>query len=111
MNNIIREFISSILEDRQKGKSLPETGYEYRYVTIYRAMPADVDSFKKMDYVSLSRKFAKEHGLHMATVEGEDFHVLRAMVKASDVYEAYNPGEYFYDGPEIRGKLVQFYKA
>ena len=34
-------------------------------------------------------------------VEETTQHVISALVKSSDVYEAYNPGEYFYDGPEI----------
>jgi len=91
------------LEQRQKGKSLPETGYPHRYTTIYRA--TNEFEFKSMDYVTLSRKWAKEHAEHQTAVEEEPYHVIRAMVQADQVFEAYNPGEYFYDGPTIRGKL------
>ena len=90
-----------LFEERQKEKSLPETGYEHRYVTIYRAVVATVNNFAPMDYVTMSRKFAVEHAEHLAVTDEETTHVLRAMVKASDVYEAYNPGEYFYDGAAV----------
>lgn len=102
---------SSITESRQKGRSLPETGYQQRYALIYRAQPATDTTIKPMDYVTLSRKFAKEHAQHMAVTEGEDYHMLRAMVPASDVYEAYNPGEYFYDGESVEGKSSFVAKA
>jgi hypothetical protein len=91
-------------ENRAKGRSLPETGYEYRRVKIYRA--ANDQNFKPMDYVTRSTKFAIEHAEHQAAVNDEPFWVLEAMVFAKDVYEAYNPGEYFYDGPQTPGKIV-----
>lgn len=93
-----------MVEDRQKGKSLPETGYTDSFVIIYRAVLTTVISFQPMDYVTRNRRWAIEHAQHTAAVEGEPAHVLRAMVRAKDVYEAYNPGEYFYDGPPIAGK-------
>lgn len=99
----------AIAAGRQKGKSLPETGYDLRYVTIYRAVIATTDTFNSMDYVTRSKKFAVEHADHTAAVEEETAHVLKAMVKAADVYEAQNPGEYFYDGPKVKGKVI--YKA
>lgn len=92
---------------RQHGKSLPETGYDARYVTIYRAVLQGVIEFNPMDYVTLNKRWAVEHAEHTAAVEEEPAVVLQAMVKAADVYEAYNPGEYFYDGPPVRGKVVK----
>jgi hypothetical protein len=59
-----------------------------------------------MDYVTLSREFAKKHADHQVVVEEEPYHVLRAMVSGDRVFEAYNPGEYFYDGPVLPGKVV-----
>ena len=56
-----------------------------------------------MDYVTLSRKWAKEQ----TAVEEEPYHVIRAMVSADQVFEALNPGEYFYDGPTIPGKPIR----
>jgi hypothetical protein len=96
---------SEITENRQKGKSLPETGYAHTYVVIYRGVVATETMFHSMDYVTTNRRWAQGHAEHVAAVEGENAHVLRAMVLAKDVYEAYNPGEYFYDGPEIKGKI------
>jgi hypothetical protein len=94
-----------IITARRKGKSLPETGYENRYAIIFRAITEGEPVFNSMDYVTRSEKFAKEHADHNAGM-GEDSSVIRAMVKAEDVYEAYNPGEYFYDGPPVSGKVV-----
>lgn len=93
------------MSDRKFGKSLPETGYKNKYVTIYRA--ALIKSFRPNDYVTLSLKWATGHAEHTAAYEEEPCHVLSAMVLASDVYEAYNPGEYFYGGNEIQGKVVK----
>jgi len=91
---------------REKGKPLPETGYDQMYVTIYRAVVATVDSFKSMDYITLNRRWAKEHAQHVAVTEEEPAHVLMATVKTEYVFEAYNPGEYFYDGPEVSGRSI-----
>jgi len=93
---------------RQKGRPLPEVDPQYqgRNASIYRGAVATEASFKPMDYVTLSYKFAKDHAAHVAAVEGEDAHVLRARVPADQLFEAYNPGEYFYDGPVIAGEPV-----
>lgn len=95
-----------VSEDRELGPSLRDQGYEFDYVTIYRAVLATETTFKSKDYVTRSIKFAKEHAEHIAAVEEEPAHVLRAIVRSSDVYSAYNPGEYFYDGPEAKGKVI-----
>jgi hypothetical protein len=83
---------------RKHGLTLPETGYNERYVYIYRAVPKTVTTFNYMDYVTRSKKFAKEHADHMMWTTEEDQHVLSAMIKSEDVAEASNPGEYFYIG-------------
>ena len=95
-----------LAQDRQKGRSLPETGYEYRSVAILRAVPASVTQFNDMDYVTLSMKFAREHAEHGAAVDDEPYHVLRALVPVASVFEAYNPGEYFYSGQPVQGTSV-----
>lgn len=90
---------------RELGKSLPETGYKEKYVTIYRA--TNEGKFKSKDYVTRSLKFAIGHAEHQAAMEDEPCAVIKILALAKDVYEAYNPGEYFYDGPEIKGKIVK----
>lgn len=92
--------------DRALGKSLPETGYQWKYVNILRAVDARETSIKPMDYVTRSEKFAVEHAEHQAAVTSAPQAVLKAMVKAADVYEAYNPGEYFYNGPVVQGVVI-----
>ena len=94
------------LEEREMGRSLPETGYPSSQVTIYRAVAQDVTEIKPEDYVTLSEKFARGHADHMVVTEEEPYVVLKALVNASDVYEAYNPGEYFYNGPPTSGQSI-----
>lgn len=90
--------------DRTLGRSLPETGYEYRKVKIYRA--TNEKNFKPKDYVTRNLKFATGHAEHQAAVNDEPYWVLESIVEAKDVYEASNPGEYFYNGPTVPGKIV-----
>jgi len=100
------------LANRIKGKSLRETDdYPGPSVSIYRAVKTPILYFGKMDYVSLSRKFAIGHAEHMAAVEEEPYQVITAMVSSSDVYEAHNPGEYFYDGPLKKGYRIYVAKG
>jgi len=94
------------LSQRDLGRRLPETGYEYRYVNIYRAMDAQSPTINEYDYVTRSMKFAKGHADHQATVTGETHIVRKARVPATTVFEAYNPGEYFYEGQPIEGNIV-----
>lgn len=79
--------------------------------TMYRACPSGVDEFRPMDYVTLSRKFALIHSEHMEATEGEPYHVIRKMIRNDDrrpvLFEAPNTGEYFYDGPVIKGKEIR----
>ena len=46
-----------------------------------------------------------------AAVEGESYHVIKATVKSAEVYNALNPGEYFYDGPATRGTPIYVAEA
>lgn len=92
--------------NRRRGRSLPETGYTLSVVSIYRAVPRGVTDIKPMDYVTRTKKWAEGHADHVAAVEEEESIVLKAMVKSADVYEASNPGEYFYDGPAVRGRVI-----
>ena len=73
---------------------------------IYRAVSKAVTSIGYMDYVTRGTKFAKGHADHMAVTTEEDQVVLSAMVEAKDVAEASNPGEYFYIGNSVNGKVI-----
>ena len=59
-----------------------------------------------MDYVTLGQKWATEHAQHITATEEAPAHVLYAMVSTKHVYDAYNPGEYFYDGPLLPAKRI-----
>lgn len=107
MNNIykVAKLFSIKLAERQKGRSLPETGYKEKYVRIYRAVPININTFSPMDYVATAFLFAKKHAEHGAAIDDEPHHVISILAKASNIYEAYNPHEYFYDGPPVAGRV------
>lgn len=93
-----------------KGKSYLElTGK--KYVVIYRAVDSDEWYFNPMDYVTLSRKFAYEHAGHEVVIDEKDQHVITAMVKGSEIFQAPNTDEWFYDGPSIKGKRSKLFKS
>jgi len=92
--------------ETERGKSLAQTGYQYKTVEIFRAMIATDNNLKENDYVTRSKKFAIEHSDHQTAVHEELYHVMRFIVKAEHVFEAFNPGEYFYNGPDVKGTEV-----
>ena len=101
---------------RQLGRSLPEVDpqrYGYRNnvkVTIYRGVIQEVSEFYPNDYVTLNYGFARGHAQHVAAVEDENAHVLSARVLASEVFEARNPGEFFYGGSAVAGRPIYIAK-
>jgi hypothetical protein len=98
--------LKSLIEVRRLGKSLSQSGFNEPLVIIYRAMKGTETELKPNDYITRSKKFAVEHSDHMAAVEGEMYHVMRYVVHSEHVFEADNPGEYFYNGPVVRGKEI-----
>lgn len=98
------------ISERVAGKSLAELGHKLR-VTIYRAVRYDISVIKNMDYITMSYRFAKEHAEHMAAVEQEDYIVLMVRLNPENVFEAYNPDEYFYKGPDIVARQIYVAKA
>lgn len=96
---------------RLKGKSLAELRPQEKTVRIYRAVGKNISYFQDMDYVTLSKKFAIGHCDHMVAVEEEPFHVITTEVPTSCVFEAYNPGEYFYSGPLKKGYSIYINKG
>ena len=98
--------LKSLLEGRVLGKSLPQTGFPEKYLFIYRAMLATETKMYDNDYVTRSKQWAIEHSDHMTSVKGELYHVMRFFVEAQHVFEADNPGELFYKGPDVRGKEI-----
>lgn len=105
----IRKDDTVTATDREKhyGKSLFDQG-KTDYLVIYRAVPRAEIMFKPGDYVTLSKKFAIEHAEHNAAI-GEPSHVIKIVADPRKVYDALNPGEYFYGGDAKRGKV--FYVA
>lgn len=97
------DFTQESIEERNVGKRLSETSKE-KYAYIYRA--TNNTTFHTNDYVTLSGRFAIEHAESNHVVNDEQHVVIKKMVKTSDVAEATNPGEYFYIGPDVEGKVV-----
>lgn len=100
--------LETLFESRKKeyGKKLSDTGYQYKKVEIFRALDAEQDYFLPEDYVTRSKKFAVGHADHNVVVLESPQKVIRAIVDASDVYEATNAGEYFYDGKKVKGRVI-----
>lgn len=90
---------------RKLGKNVAETGGP-AFVVMFRAVAKNITTFKDMDYVTLSRKLAIEHAEHNAVVNDEEQIVIKKGISSKLIYEAYNPGEYFYHGPEVQGKKM-----
>jgi hypothetical protein len=64
------------------------------------------NEFYDRDYVTLSKKFAIEHAENNHVYHDEPFHVIQALVSTQNVFDASNPGEYFYSGPNKKAKEI-----
>lgn len=109
----LRSFIRKTLqesEERKLGKPLSDQT-NVGFVTIYRACPITEFNFKDRDYVTLSKKFAIEHAESGHVYHEEPQHVIRAIVPTSNVFDAYNPGEYFYSGKDKKGTEIYVTKG
>lgn len=122
--------------ERERGQSVSEVlGYP-KTLLVMRAMVGDDPAIQPMDYMFVSMRplrpgaaervisaleegdeltnreerlllKAVEHACTVAMYKGEPCHVMAASVSSNDVYEATNPGEYFYDGKKpLRGSLL-----
>lgn len=104
IKRIIQEEIALFLE-RELGKSLKSIKGPGR-TKIYRAVAEGEQMFKDKDFVTMSLKFAVEHSENNNIYHDETQQVIEAFISNDNVYEAYNPGEYLYSGPELKGKVV-----
>jgi hypothetical protein len=112
LKNISESYIKRIQElsglkddGRKLGKCLADQTNS-GYVTIYRACAINEFNFKNKDYVTLSKKFAVEHAESGHVYHEEPQHVIQALASTKNVFDAYNPGEYFYSGDEKKGKEI-----
>lgn len=81
-----------------------------RFVTVYRACDSNVLEIHDFDYVTTSYRFAVGHAQHQLAVTEEPQVVLRLLTKAKNIFEAGNPGEYFFhqaDGKSAKAKVVK----
>ena len=97
-------------DGRKLGKSLANQ-MSTPYVTIYRAAPMSANEFFDRDYITLSKKFAVYHAETNHAYHDEPYHIIQALVSTKDVYDASNPGEYFYSGPNKKGKEIYVSKG
>ncbi len=97
-------------DQRELGRSLSDQ-ISTPYVVIYRAAPMSANEFFDRDYVTLSKKFAVEHAENNHVYHDEPFHVIQALVSTDRVFDAYNPGEYFYSGPNKKAKEIYVSKG
>ncbi len=94
--------------DRQLGPKLSNKEGK-KLIWVYRAVANDALTFKDKDYVTLSKKFAVEHAENNHVYNEEQQQVIRALISTENLYDAYNHGEYFYSGPETKGRT--YYKT
>ena len=77
-----------------------------KYTTIYRACSAEAKSINPYDYVTRSKQFAVDHMTTCFAYHEEPQHVLRAVVETKYIFNALNPGEYFYVGPPTKRAII-----
>lgn len=109
-SEIYKEGLPGKPDDRKLGKSLSDQTAT-PYVTIFRAAPININEFSDKDYVTLSKKFAIEHAENNHVYHESPFHVIQALVSTKNVFDAYNPGEYFYSGPNKKAKEIYVSKG
>ena len=102
IRKVVREALN---ETRGLGTKLSDKTNN-PYITVYRAVKSGVDSFYDKDFVTLSKKFAIEHAENNHIVYSEPHQVIRALISTDKIYDAPNPGEYFYSGPDKPGKAI-----
>lgn len=92
-----------------RGRSVQEITGTDEEIVVYRACDAKCATIKPMDYVTRSKKWAVGHAEHNLAVEESEQHVVYAWVHPKDVFEAPNPGEFFYDGPEAKARRLSLF--
>ncbi len=96
--------------ERELGKKLSDTQGKQK-VWVYRAVGPGVTTFNDRDYVTLSKKFAIDHAESNHIYNEEQQQVIKALISTENLYDATNPGEYFYSGPEVQGKVYYITKG
>jgi len=106
----IRKIIRETLDDRQLGNKLSDEVGK-KFIVMYRAVGEGVTIFKNKDYVTLSKKFAVEHAENNHVYYEEPQQVIQVLVSTEYLYNASNPGEYFYSGDDKKGKVIYITKG
>ena len=109
LRKIVRKLIKET-DERHLGTCLSKQT-NVGFVTIYRACAKNEFSFKDKDYVTLSKNFAIEHAESGHVYHEETQHVIKSLVSTDNVFDAYNPGEYFYSGSDKTGKEIYITKG
>lgn len=104
IRKIVREVLIESFDDRKLGNKVSDIKGP-GYTQVYRAVAEGVDKFFDKDYVTFSLKFAVEHAENNEVYYEEPQQVIYALIPNENLYEAYNPGEYFYSGPDLKGKV------
>ena len=73
----------SVHLDKQSAEIIARfVGQPDAWVTIYRAVPSDVDQINRGDWVTINPNYAHEHGWRHV---GDDYHVISLEVRARDI--------------------------
>lgn len=106
INKIFKES-----NDRKLGNSLTTNLGKTSFVVMYRACAMSSTKFLDKDYVTLNKKFAIEHAENNHVYYEEPYHVIQAVISTDKLFDAYNPGEYFYSGEPKKGKEIYVSKG
>jgi hypothetical protein len=83
-------------------KLMAVKGKPNKIVTVYRAVPKGVEGINKGDWITLSKKYAKDHG--EAALNGE-YDILKTTAKAKDIVtDANDLNELGYWGEPVTGR-------
>jgi len=93
------------MDDRKLGQKMSDK-MGLKYIKVYRAVKKGVDEFLDKDYVTFSERFAKEHAENNHVYHDEPYDVIFALIPSNKLHDAYNPGEYFYVGKPLKGKII-----
>ena len=61
-------------------------GKPEKEITIYRAVPKDINTINPGDWVTINKEYAKDHGYRYV---GDDYNLVEKKVKAKDVQYVY----------------------
>jgi len=92
------------------GKSLAEKNYRHEFVTVYRVLPLDSRTIRSNFHVTRKRRTSESFANRYTAVRGRRCAVVRAVVKAQDLYNVEGADHYVYAGDPVEGQKIYITK-